>query len=167
MCQVSPYLHISTNKGHPLHEELRKAKGTRVNRETWLGQVEDVVQCLCDLKDIMPGEEWTIVPINFRISFRIITLDRVCVQENLMALISEIKTLMSENSTEADIIIVTNGLVVRSLRSVEGKWSRRCGAYAVTTSSMTTWDHGSDKDYVIAGVWVHTCLLSQWFNEYT
>lgn len=25
-----------------------------------VGQIENVVQCVCDLKDRMPGEEWTL-----------------------------------------------------------------------------------------------------------
>lgn len=45
MCQASAYLHISTDKEYLLHEELWKAKDTRLSRgKSGLDQVEDVIQ---------------------------------------------------------------------------------------------------------------------------
>lgn len=44
MCQVGAYLHISTDKGHPLREELTETKGTKLKRgKSWLCQAEDVI----------------------------------------------------------------------------------------------------------------------------
>lgn len=100
---------------------------------------------MCDLEDIILSEEWTVVSVNFHSSFRItITLDRACIKTSPVALISEAHTLISENSTELDIIIYTDGLAIRNLHiawtftaQCEGNMIREeCGTFAITTSSM-------------------------------
>lgn len=48
---------------------------------------------------------WSAFPI-------IITVDVVCVQENHVAVFSEVNELMSGNSTEDDIIIDTEGSLI-------------------------------------------------------
>lgn len=47
----------------------------------------------------------------------IVTLDRICVMENTVALNPEVHPLVNENSTEMTIIIYTQGSVVHNLRS--------------------------------------------------
>lgn len=80
MCQSSAYLHISADNGYPLHEKLgyplheklgyplheklRMTKCTMLKRGmSWLGQVDDVVQCVGALEDITLGVEWTVVSV--------------------------------------------------------------------------------------------------------
>lgn len=59
----------------------------------------------CDLEDVTLGEEWTVLLVNFRLSFCIIaTHDGARVHENPMTLIAEVHLLI-KNSTEMGIII--------------------------------------------------------------
>lgn len=60
------------------------------------------------LEVIMPGEEWTVLPVNFRPSFRVIIKHgRTCVKTNPVALVSDVYALICGNSTKAEIIIYT------------------------------------------------------------
>lgn len=47
-----------------LQKELHKTKGTQKSRKSWLGQAGFVIQCVFDLNST-PGEEWTVVMVNF------------------------------------------------------------------------------------------------------
>lgn len=53
ICQASACLLISMNKEHPLHNELRKTKSTRLKRrKSWLAQAVDVNLHVCDFEGI-------------------------------------------------------------------------------------------------------------------
>lgn len=95
---------------------------------------------------ITPGEEWTILSVNFCPSFCvIITFDRACVQESLVALVSDVHTLINDNTAEVCIIIYTDASVIHSLHSAcaftaqcGGKMiTDECGDLAVTSVSLT------------------------------
>lgn len=72
MFQANAYLYNSADKERPLHEEIRKNKGTMPKRgRSCMGQAEDVIQRMRDLEDITPGEEQTVLLVNFLSSFRV------------------------------------------------------------------------------------------------
>jgi ribonuclease HI len=147
LCQARAYLRISANKGHPLHSDIGKVMSCRLKRgKSWLGRAEEVIQQVCLLDDVSSCEEWVNVPDTCRISFRVvITLDRSSRNSSPVAVEAEVQALISENSKEGDVIIFTDGSVVRHVRSAWGFVAFRgglsvredSGAFPVTTSSMT------------------------------
>lgn len=98
--------------------------------------MEVVVQHVCALEDIMPDEEWIVVPVNFHLSFCGIKLDRACVKKNPVPLILKVQILSSDNSTEKGIIISMDQLAVHTVLSGR-EMIKVYGAFAVTTSNMT------------------------------
>ena len=66
-----------------------------------MGRAEDVIQQVCSLEDIEPGEEWVPVPIECSTSFSVrIELDRKCRQQNPLAVEAEVQALIYENFSE-------------------------------------------------------------------
>lgn len=56
----------------------------------------------------MPGEEWTVLPVNLSPSFRVIIKHgRTRVKTNPVALVSDVYALICGNSTKTEIIIYT------------------------------------------------------------
>ena len=86
------------------------------------------------------------MPINLHTFFKVtITLDRESKKKNPVAVETEVLALVNENSTVDDIVIYTDGPVIRHVRSALA-FTARCGsrivqedsdAFPVTTSSMT------------------------------
>ena len=59
ICRARAYLRVSADTQHPLHSEIEKEKGNRLKRgKSWMGQAEVIVQQVCQLDVIEPGEEW-------------------------------------------------------------------------------------------------------------
>ena len=147
VCRARAYLRINANTQHPLHSEIRKVKGSRLKRgRSWMGQAEDILQQVCSLEDLEPGEEWVQVPTDFCTSFSVcIQLDRKCRQENPAAVEAEVQALIFENSLDSDAVIYTDGSVVRHVRSSWAFTARAggrivkedSGAFTETTSSLT------------------------------
>lgn len=86
-----------------------------------------------------------------------ILLDRACVKENHVALISEVYKLISENSTKRDIIIYTES-VDRNLRGVgfyssvwRGNNQRGLWGVCCNYKQHGHGDHGSDEGAGMAG----------------
>ena len=147
ICRARAYLRVNANTQHPLHSEIKKVKGSRLKRgRSWMGQAEDILQQVCSLEALEPGEEWVQVPTNFCTSFSVcIQLDRKCRQEIPAAVEVEVQALIFENSLEGDVVIYTDGSVVRRVKSswaYTAQAGRRIvkegsGGFAVTTSSLT------------------------------
>lgn len=94
---------------------------------------------------------YTDMPVSFWPSLGSLSHFRMCVEENAVAVVSEIHALVSENSTEGDIIIFTDGFVIYNLQHI---WTLMAQClqriikvksdvffffFAATTSSMTMW----------------------------
>ena len=167
------YLRISADTQHPLHSELPREKGNRLARgKSWLGRAEDVVKLVVnDIAEIEAGPEWVSVPLDFKDAFPVVvTLDRGGRELTPVAINTEIKALIDENTTPGDALIYTDGSVIRNEKSgyafvvmSSGKIIHEAsGAYAMTTSSMTMeimavtqalrWMEGQD--------YTHACVLS-------
>jgi hypothetical protein len=65
MCRARAYLRIIVDKRHPLYCDMLKRKGSRLKRgRSWMGRGEDILEQICPLKDLEPGEEWIQWPEN-------------------------------------------------------------------------------------------------------
>src|SRR5579871_6631626 len=111
-----------------------------------MGRAEDIILEVCEMEDIVNGEEWVKVPINLHTFLKvIITLDRESKKNNPVAVETEVLALVNENSTADDIVIYKDGSVIHHVRSAWAFTARRgsrivqedSGAFPVTTSSMT------------------------------
>ena len=114
--------------------------------KSWMGRAQDIIQEVCVLEDIEPGEEWSPWPVgSSRACSVIITLNRECRQLNPVSVEAEVQALIFENSSVGDVVIYTDGSVVQHTRSswaftaqVGGRTIKEdSGAVAVTTSSLT------------------------------
>ena len=80
-----------------------------------MGRAEDI-QSVCRLEDVLPGVEWSRVPLDCPTTFKvIITLNRECRDWYPTVVESEVLALICENSREGDMIIYTNGSVERHI----------------------------------------------------
>jgi ribonuclease HI len=136
-----------------------------------MGRAEDIIQQVCSLEDIEPGEEWVRVPAEFCTSFSVrITLDRACRRQNPAVVEAEVQGLIFENSSDGDVVIYTDGSVVRHMRSswaftaqVSGRVVEEdSGAFALTTSSLTMEVMAVSKAiaWLETQTFSHACFLS-------
>src|SRR5579871_4514953 len=118
-----------------------------------------------------PGEKWVPIPVNFHTFLKvIITLDRTSKKNTPVAVEAEVQALVYETSQGNDIVISTDGSVIRHVRSSWAYTARSggrivqeaSGDFAVTTSSMTMETMAVTK----ALAWMetqianHVCILS-------
>src|SRR5579871_565052 len=136
-----------------------------------MGRAEDVIQRVCALEDIELGEEWVQVPVNFQAFFKVIvTLDRASKKNNPVAVEAEVQALVDENSQGNDIVIYTDGSVIRHVRSSWAYTARSAGeivreasgAFAATTSSvaMETMAVTKALAWMETQIANHVCILS-------
>ena len=145
--RTASYLKISADNTHPLRQALATKKGDRLKRgKSWMGRDEGVLGQVCSIGDIELGEEWMPVPQLLNCTFSCITtLDRKWKEKNAIVVNAEVNALISENSGDGDVLIYTDGSVVRHHRSAWAFTARSAcqtvyeasGAYLMTTSSMT------------------------------
>ena len=111
-----------------------------------MGRAEDIIRPICEPTDIYSGEEWVSMPDELQVNCTtIITLDRTCRDRIPVAVDAEVRALINENSEEDDVVIYTDGSVVRhqrcawafSARSRNRTIKEASGAFATTTSSLT------------------------------
>jgi hypothetical protein len=111
-----------------------------------MDQTEEAIRLVCTHEEIAFDEELLRMPQFVCTTFSIIiTLGRSCRLENSVTVEAEIQALIIANSFDKDIIIYTDGSVIRHVRgacyftdSVESRtvYEDR-SAFASTTSSMT------------------------------
>ena len=86
-----------------------------------MAQAEDTIRQVCPLENIRRGEEWVRVPaVQSDLCRVIITLSRECREWPAGATEVEIQQLIQENSHPGDVIIYTDGSVLRGRRSAWG-----------------------------------------------
>lgn len=103
-----------------IYGRLKKLVSKRDSRGWVKWRMFNIV-CPCDLEYATPGEKWPVVavPLDLCSPFGVVvvSLDGGRVEKNPVALIiSNVHALIGENSREADIIIYTDGSIIRSLR---------------------------------------------------
>jgi hypothetical protein len=65
MCRARAYLRIVVDKRHLLYCDILKRKGNRLKRgRSLIGRAKDILEQICSLKDLEPGEEWIQWPTN-------------------------------------------------------------------------------------------------------
>src|SRR5579871_4624984 len=141
------HLRISANIEHPLHEALGRIRGNMLKRgKSWVGRAEDIIRLVCEPTDIYSGEEWISMPDKSDVKITtVITLDRSCRERTPTAVDAEVRALIEENTDDEDVVIYTDGSVVRHQQSAWAFSARArnrtvkegSGAFAVTTSSLT------------------------------
>ena len=172
MSRARAYLRVNADTQHPLHLEIKRQKGNRLKRgKSWMGQAEDCIEQVCTLEDIDPGEEWIPVPRAIATSFSVcIELDKECRQHNPLVVEAEVQALISENASDHDVIIYTDGSVIRHVPSswaftaqVGGDVVKEdSGGFAVTTSSLTMEIMAVTKAmiWLESQTFIHACFLS-------
>ena len=148
LAQVKAFTRVSADIRNPLHEKIGRAVSTRLKRGTeWLTQASRTIESCTSVDSVRRGEAWK--PINDETeSFTqvIATLGRECREWAPGATHAEIETLIEENSQPGDVIIFTDGSVVRDQKSgwaysarVDGKTvSEDSQACSSILSSMMT-----------------------------
>ena len=117
--RAKSYLKISTENKHPFKLALATKKGDRLKKgKSWMGLAEDVLGQVCSLGDIELGEEWMPVPQLLNCTFSCITtLGRRWKEQNSIVVNAEVNELISETSGNGDVLINTDGSVVRQHKS--------------------------------------------------
>ena len=117
--QACAYLKITEDCMQPLHAELNTHKGNRLKRgQSWMGRAETVLKRVIALQDINRGEEWILIPNEFKQFFEIIiTLTRQCRDLPPSMVDAEVKALVDEHTSPEDAVIYTDGSVIRHKRS--------------------------------------------------
>ena len=144
--QAKWYLRVAADRDHPLYEAIDRVKGHRLRRgRSWMAQAEISISQVCDLETINRGREWVEVPED-RTEWHkvIVTLGRECREWAAGRAEFEVQQLIQSNSHQGDIVIYTDGSVVRNKRSGWGFIAKANGcvlkkesmAYETTTSSM-------------------------------
>jgi hypothetical protein len=119
MCRARSYLWVVADKRHPLHCDILKQKSNRLQTgQSRMGRAEDILEQIYNLKDLEPGEEWIQWPNDCSTLFNVcITLNTDCRMQNPVFVEAEVQALIHENFSENDVIIYTDGSVVRHVQS--------------------------------------------------
>ena len=112
-----------------------------------MGRAEDDIERVCSLENITLGEEWTRIPESFQGSISVVvSLDRKCREQCSLAVEAEVQALIYDHIDGEDVVIYTDGSVIREDNRCSWAFTARCrgsvvheacGAFVVTTSSMT------------------------------
>ena len=144
--RVKVYLRVAADTDHPLHEALDAVTGQRLRRgKSLMAQAEDTIRQVCILENIRRGDEWVRVSAEQSDLCKvIITLSRECREWPAGATEVEIQQLIQEKARPGDVVIYTDGSVLRGRRSGWGFLAKANGrrmvqeslAYDATTSSL-------------------------------
>ena len=144
--QAKWYLRVAADRDHPLHAAMDMVKGHRLRRgRSWMAQAELSISQVCDLETINREREWVEVPDDMTDWHNvIITLARESREWAAGRTEFEVQQLIQSNTHQGDIVIYTDGSVVRNRRSGWGFIAKANGrvlkkeslAYETTTSSM-------------------------------
>ena len=119
LAQVKAFTRVAADISNPLHEKIGHTVSTRLKRGTeWLTQASRTIESSTSVDSVRRGEAWK--PINDETeSFTqvISTLGRECREWAPGATHAEVETLIEENSQPGDVIIFTDGSVVRDRKS--------------------------------------------------
>ena len=116
--QVKAYFRALENPQIPLHEAIKESRGSRLARgKSWMGQAEDTIQLVCQLKELKQTKEWEKRPNHFKHLYQTAIspiLGRHCREWPGGKTDAEIKLLIETISVKDDIIIYTDGSVTKN-----------------------------------------------------
>ena len=111
-----------------------------------MAQAKETISSVCSLKSIRVEREWIMIPMDTKVQSNIIiTMGRECRERASIAVNADIHELIQTNTKPEDVIIFTDGSVMKEINKsgwgfsarVEGKVvMERSEAYNITTSSM-------------------------------
>ena len=148
LAQVKDYTRVAADTSNPLHDTIGRVTTTRLKRGTeWLTQASQTIESCMSVDSVRKGEAWTPLQVDTQWFTEVIsTLGRQCREWAPGATHAEVETLIEENSRAGDVIVFTDGSVVRGKKSgwaytarVDGKTvSEDSAACNSTMSSMMT-----------------------------
>ena len=163
LAQVKAYLRVTADEQHLLHHKIGRLGQSRLARGTsWMLQAENTLSKCCNIEDIRRGREWIPVDDDLRPYSKVIAnLGRQCREWPEHATELEIQSTIDENSRPGDVVIYTDGSVVRGRKSGWGFFAQAnnevanhdSGAFECTTSSMCMEVHAISE----ALKWLEKC----------
>ena len=115
LAQVKAYLRVTADEQHLLHHKIGRLAPSRLSRGTsWMLQAENTLSKCCNIEDIRRGREWIPVDEDLQPYTKVIAnLGRQCREWPEHATELEIQTTIEENSRPGDVVIYTDGSIVR------------------------------------------------------
>ena len=148
LAQVKAYLKVCADTKNPLHDKIGRVVNTRLKRGTeWMTQaVRTIESCGLTVEAIRRGQAWIRLAdaVKDRFTQVIATLGRECREWPEAQTNAAIQCLIEDNCRPDEVIIYTDGSVLRGERSGWGFSASRhyitlkegSGATNLTTSSM-------------------------------
>ena len=147
LAQVSAYLKVAADEGHPLHAKIGRQYTSRLKRgKEWMEQAADTISQSISVGQIRKGAMWKEMGEEAdQYTHVIATLGRECREWAPGATNAEIESIISEVSGAEDAVCFTDGSVKRGERSgwaytvrVDGSTvAEKSAAIELTTSSMS------------------------------
>ena len=137
LAQVKAYTRVAADTKNPLHEKIGRTVTTRLKRGTeWLTQAARTIESCMPIESVRKGESWVHVQDETESFTQVIaTLGRECREWAPGATHAEVETIIEENSRPGDVIIFTDGSVVREQKS-GWAYSARVDGQIVSEDSM-------------------------------
>ena len=147
LAQVSAYMKVAADEGHPLHAKVGREYTSRLKRgKEWMAQAADTISQSIPVGQIRKGAMWKEIPDEAdQYTHVIATLGRECREWAPGAANAEVESIISEVSGMDDAVCFTDGSVKRGEQSgwaysvrVGGVMvAEKSGAVELITSSMS------------------------------
>ena len=115
--QVKAYLNVMQNPKNPLHDAVKEEKGCRLARgKSWVGQAEQSIQHVCSLTELKQVRDWEKRPVEFKPYYKTLLSENLgthCREWPAGKTNAEVQMLVKDNSKPHDIVIYTDGSVIR------------------------------------------------------
>ena len=168
MQEVKAYTRVAADNKNPLHEKIGRTVTTltRLKRGTeWLTQAARTIESCTPVDSVRKGESWVHVQDDTESFTEVIaTLGRECREWAPGATHAEVETIIEENSRPGDVIIFTDGLVVREQKS-GWAYSARVDGQIVSENSMACSTLSSMMTEINAVTLALTWVSSQDFSR--
>ena len=134
---MKAYTRVAADTSNPLHVKIGRTVTSRLKRGTeWLTQASKTIESCTPVESVRKGEAWTKVQDDTESFTHVIaTLGRECREWAPGATHAEVETIIEENSRPGDVIIFTDGSVVRDQQS-GWAYTARVDGHIVSEDSM-------------------------------
>ena len=139
LAQVKAYTRVAADVSNPLHTKIGRDTKTRLKRGAeWLTQASRTIEGCMSVESVRKGEAWPQLQVDTeRFTEVIATLGRQCREWAPGATHAEVETLIEENSLAGDLIVFTDGSVLRNKRSGRAYSARLNGSIIFENPSAT------------------------------